>query len=112
LRVNIWQGKTYFNQEAYHSLVSGLVGGVWLESGTDIDIQPLLKEFASAEAKSEYQFDKLAKPTVKKTVKSTSKAKAKDSSTLPKTSKTKAKKVVEKKATTVKKTKPRTKADS
>jgi glycosidase len=91
LRVNTWQGKTYFNQEAYHSLIGGFVGGVWLESGRDV--QPLLTEFANAEAKSEYQFDKLAKPAVKNVVKAAT-AKAKDSSTTQKTSKTKAKKSV------------------
>jgi glycosidase len=110
LRVNTWQGKTYFNQEAYHSLIGGLVSGVWLESGGDI--QPLLTEFASAEAKSEYQFDKLAKPAAKKTVKAaTVKAKMKDSSTTQRTSKTEAKKAVgqTKKAATSKKAKPRAK---
>ncbi|MGL4609364.1 MAG: alpha-amylase family glycosyl hydrolase [Trueperaceae bacterium] len=67
LRVNTWQEKTYFNQELYHTLLGGFVAGAWLE--TKQNMNSLLKEFATAEAKSEYQFDKLAKPaksTVKK----------------------------------------------
>lgn len=110
LRVNVWQGKTYFNQEAYHLLIGGLLSGVWLESGQDV--QPLLTEFASAEIKSEYQFDKLAKPAAKKVVKSaTTKVKAKDSSAAQKTSKVKVKKAeaTKEKKTTSKKAKPRTK---
>jgi glycosidase len=60
LLVNTWQGKTYFNQERYHSFVGGLMNALWLESGRNV--QPLLTEFASSEAKSGYEFDKLAKP--------------------------------------------------
>ncbi len=115
LRVNTWQGKTYFNQEAYHSLVGGLVSALWLESSRDIE--PLLVEFASAEAKSAYQFDKLAKPakaSLKKVTKPTTKVKAKNSSPTQKTSEIKAKKAISQtKKTATRKVKPKTKkADS
>ncbi len=81
LRVNAWQGKSYFNQEAYHSLVGSLVSGMWLESGRDVE--PLLEDFAGAETKSEYQFDKLARPSRAKAVK----AKAKPKTAKPKVAK-------------------------
>jgi glycosidase len=71
LLVNTWQGKTYFNQERYHSLVGGLMNAVWLESSGSRNVPSLLTEFAKAEAKSEYQFDKLVKDgkaTLKKTM--------------------------------------------
>ncbi len=74
LRVNQWQDKTFFNQEAYHALLSSLVGAAWLESNADskpIDLQPLITAFAEAEIKSGYELNKLIKAPAKKAVKAT-----------------------------------------
>lgn len=63
LRVNTWQDKTYFNQEAFRYLLSSLLSAVWLES--ERDLQPLIKSFAEAETKSGYEVAKLVPAKVK-----------------------------------------------
>ena len=83
LRVNHWQGKTYFNQEGYHSLLGSLLAAVWLESASEpTNLQTFVSGFAEAEIKSGYELGKLVKAPAKKATK----AKVKTKETTAKTS--------------------------
>jgi hypothetical protein len=77
LRVNTWQGQTYFNKEAYHALLGGLLSTVWLESDSKRDLKPLITALAEAEINSAYELNKLVKPVKKITAEAKAKTKAK-----------------------------------